>query len=302
MNIKHADRKWVWASSLLTIALIVYAIFYPPVLKTAAADKAVAKVNGVNISSTQLYEAMLAGGGAQTLDSLISNEIINQEGKKAGLQVTEADINEELASVKGSYGSEDEFQQALTSYGMTLNDLKKSMQSQVLLKKILMPQVTITDEEIKKYYNDNLESLKAPEQVQASHISVNTKEDADAILASLKAGGDFAAIAKEKSLDTATKDKGGDLGYMSSEKLEQAEEASVFALPVGGISDAIKTSTGYDIMKVTDHKPASTPTLNEKKEDIKKSLTQQKLATLSSTWLQQKRSESTVENYLTTKA
>ncbi|KRE49173.1 peptidylprolyl isomerase [Paenibacillus sp. Soil724D2] len=301
MNTKKADYKWVWVSSLLMISLLVYVTIYPPVSKNES-EKTVAKVNGVSISSTQLYEAMVASGGEQTLDSLITTELVSQEGQKAGIQITDADLNSEITSIQSSYSSEDEFQQALTSYGMTLDDLKNNLKTQVLLKKILAPQVTVSDDEIKQYYDDNLESLKVPEQVQASHISVATKEEADAILAELKNGGDFATLAKEKSVDTATKDKGGELGYFSSGKKEQAVETSACALDVGAISKAVQTSTGYDIIKVTDHKAASTPTLDEKKEEIKQTLTDQKITALSSTWLEQKKSESTVENYLTKNA
>ncbi|MBD0384017.1 peptidyl-prolyl cis-trans isomerase [Paenibacillus sedimenti] len=301
MNIKQADRKWVWVSTFLIIALTVYAIFFPPVLKNANAgtEKAVAKVNGVSISTTQFYEAMVASGGEQTLDSLISDELINQEAKKAGIQVTEDDINNEIAAIKKSFATEDEFQQTLTSYGMSLDDLKKNMQTQVVLKKILEPQVTITDEQIKQYYDENLESLKTPEQVQASHISVATKEEADAIAAELKNGGDFAALAKEKSMDTATKDKGGDLGYVTSGSMDSTLETAAFALETGTTSDPVQTANGYDIIRVTDRKAASTPTLDEKKEEIKQTLINQQISTLSSAWLSQKKAESTIENYLT---
>ncbi|OPH59450.1 hypothetical protein BC351_21350 [Paenibacillus ferrarius] len=292
--------KWKWVSTLLVLIMIAYVLVYPPLKKTDEA--AVAKVNGVAISKTQLYDAMVGSGGQQTLDTLISEELINQESQKSGVQVTDDDIQAEISKIQGSYGSDTEFQQALTSYGMTLDDLKKNMKSQVLLKKILAPQVTITDDEIKKYYDDNLESLKNPEQVQASHISVATKEEADAILADLKNGGDFAAIAKEKSLDTATKDKGGTLGYIDKGSMDPTFETAVFALGTGATSEAVKTSTGYDIIKVTDHKAASTPTLEEKTKDIKQTLTDEKLSTLASTWLDEQKTKSTVENYLKTKA
>lgn len=296
-----SNRTWKWVSALLVLSFIAYIAFYPPMKKTAqsaAAAEAVAKVNGVTINSDQLYQAMLASGGAQTLDSLISEELINQEGQKDGVQVTDEDIEKEVTSVKGSYGSDAEFQQALTSYGMTIDDLKKSMKSQVLLKKILAPQVKITDDDIKKYYDENLETLKVPEQIQASHISVATKEEADAILAELKNGGDFATLAKNKSLDTATKDNAGSLGYISSGNMDEAFDTAAFALKAGETSGAVKTSTGYDIIKVTDRKAAYTPTMEEKKEDIKTAITTQQLASLSTTWLQEKKSQSTVENYL----
>ncbi|NOU84306.1 peptidylprolyl isomerase [Paenibacillus sp. LMG 31460] len=299
---KHisANRTWKWVSSLLLLSLIAYLIVYPPLKKTdpTSAAVAVAKVNGVNISRDQLYEAMLVSGGEQTLDTLITEELINQEGQKTGVQITDEDIQQEISLIQGSYSSNDEFQQALTSYGMTLDDLKKNMKTQVLLKKILEPQVTISDDEIKQYYDENIESLKVPEQIQASHISVTTKEEADAILAELKKGTDFATLAKDKSLDTATKDTAGALGYISSGNMEETFDTAAFALAVGETSSAVQTSTGYDIIKVTDHKAAYTPTMEEKKEDIKTTLTNQKLSTLSSTWLQEKKSQSTVENYL----
>ncbi|MDR6882922.1 peptidyl-prolyl cis-trans isomerase [Bacillus sp. 3255] len=297
---KKSNRTWQWVSAVLLLGLITYIAIYPPVKHNgqAAATDPVAKVNGVSISSDQLYQAMLTSGGEQTLDSLISEELINQEGQKAGIQVTDEDIEKEIASVQGSYGSEAEFQQALTSYGMTIDDLKKSMKSQVLLKKILKPQVTITDDEIKKYYDENLETLKTPEQIQASHITVATKEEADAILAELKNGSDFAALAKSKSTDTATKDNGGSLGYIASGTMDEAFDTAAFALKAGETSGAVQTSSGYDIIKVTDRKAAATPTLDEKKEEIKSAITTQKLASLSTTWLQEKKSQSTVENYL----
>lgn len=296
MNSKN-NRKWVWTSSVLLVSLIAYASIFPPVSKNDAA-KAVAKVNGVEISTTKLYDALIASGGAQTLDSMITEELINQEGKKAGIQITDADITNEIQTIKASYSSEDEFNKALTNYGMTQDDLKKNMQSQVMLKKILEPQVAITDDEIKKYYDDNLESLKVPAQVKASHISVATEAEANAILMKLKSGGDFAALAKESSTDTATKDKGGDLGYISAGQVDPALEAAAFALEPGGLSSAVQTATGYDVIKVTDHKAASTPTLADKTTTIKQTLVDQKISTLSQTWLEQKKSEAKIENNL----
>jgi foldase protein PrsA len=297
MNNKNS-RKWILTSSVLLVGFIAYASIFPPTSKADDAAKAVATVNGVSISKTQLYDAMVTGGGAQTLDSMITEELINQEGKKAGVTITEDDITNEIQSIKSTYASEDEFNQALTNYGMTQDDLKKSMKSQVMLKKILTPQVTVTDDEIKKYYDENLESLKVPAQVQISHIAVATKEAADALLAKLKSGGDFVALAKESSIDTATKDKGGDLGFISAGQVDPVIEAAAFSLQKGGLSDVIQTSTGYAIIKVTDQKAASTPTLADKTATIKQTLTDQKLSTLSQTWVEQKKSEAKIENTL----
>ena len=294
-------RIWMITTIALFVILVAYIVMNPPGSKgSAAAEETVAKINDVSISKTQLYDAMLAGGGVQTLDSLISQELIRQEGTKAGIQVTEADLEQEMQTVRSSFASEEEFQQALATYGMTEESLKKEMNTQVQLRKLLEPQVTVTDEEIKKYYDENLEMLKTPEQVKASHILVATKEEADAILAQVKNGSDFAALAQEKSLDEGSKANGGDLGYFGRGEMEEAFETAAFAGEPGSLSDVVQTTHGYHVIKVTDKKAAQTPTLEEKKEDIRKQLVDTQISTITSTWMQEKRSQAKIENYLDT--
>ncbi|TBL76031.1 peptidyl-prolyl cis-trans isomerase [Paenibacillus thalictri] len=291
-----ANPMWIWLSGILLVGLVTYIVIYPPAHTN---NQPVAKVNGVNITEQQLYTAMLKGGGQQMLDTLITDELISQEAKKAGVQVTDSDMDEEMSSVKGSFSSDEEFQQALASYGMTIDDLKDNMKSQVMLKKILAPQVTISDDDIKKYYDENLATLKVPEQVKASHITVATKDAADTILADLKKGGDFAAAAQKNSTDASTKDKGGDLGYISAGKMGDAFDKAAFALTAGAISDVVQTDNGYEIIKVSERKQAYTPTLEEKKADIQKSLKNDKISELSSSWMDEKKSAASIENYLT---
>ncbi|MFC0213384.1 peptidyl-prolyl cis-trans isomerase [Paenibacillus chartarius] len=295
-----ASRKWMIISSILLILLVVYVIAYPPMNRSASEDnsQAVAKVNGVTITSKQLYDNMVSGGGAQALDNMITNEIVSQEGAKAGVQVTGDDISKELESIIQQTGGEVQFQQVLESYGMTVDDLKQNLKYQVTLKKILEPQVQITDDQIKSYYNQNLESLKTPEQVKAAHIVAATKEEADAILADLKNGADFAAVAKEKSSDTSTKENGGDLGYVSKGQGEEAFDTAAFALQAGGLSDVVQTSSGYEVIKVSERKAASTPTLEEKKQEIHDTLLNEQISTMSSAWISEKTSAAQIEKYL----
>ncbi|NHN31299.1 peptidylprolyl isomerase [Paenibacillus agricola] len=295
MNTQVTNRKWIVVSAFLMICLIAYIIWFPPGQKNG---ETVAKVNGVSLSTNQLYDVMLASSGEQMLDTMITDELIKQESEKTGIQITETDINDQIAIIKSSFPSEEEFQQALSQYGMTLDNLKNSIKSDVLLNKIMKPQITISDDDIKTYYDGNLEALKIPEQVKASRISVATKEEADAIVADLKNGADFAAIAQAKSLDTESKDKGGDLGYVMRGSMEPVFEDAVFALKAGQISDAVQTDSGYDIITVADHKDAYTPSLEEKKEEITKKLSDEKAVELSATWLEQKKSEATVEKFL----
>lgn len=292
---RSPSRIWMYTTFVLFIALIAYVIAVPP---GKSSDEIVAKVNGVSISKSALYDALVAAGGTQTLDSMISEELVKQESDKAGIQITDADLEKEMADIKKSFSSEEEFQAALTQYNMTLEKLKADMTVQVQLRKLLEPQVKVTDDDVKKYYDENLESLKTPEQVRASHILVATKEEAETVLADLKKGGDFATIAKEKSQDPGSKEQGGDLDFFSKGMMEEPFEAAAFALKVGELSSVVETSNGFHVIKLTDHKDAVTPTLDEKKEDIRETLVTEQISTLSSTWIQEKTAAASIETFL----
>ncbi|SFL23243.1 foldase protein PrsA [Paenibacillus sp. 1_12] len=292
---KKANFKWIISILLLLVVFITYVFLYPPVSK----GESIAKVNGISIAKEQLYNAVMEADGKKALQNLIDQELIQQEAQKAGVHVEQTEIDSALESTKGQFSTEDEFNQALDNYGMTLASLKQNLQTQLTIEKILEPQVTVTDDEIKKYYDENLETLKTPEQVKASHILVATKEEAEAILQELKNGGDFSAIAQEKSLDTATKSQGGDLNYFAKGEMEEPFETAAFKLEIGALSDVIQSTNGFHIIKVADHKQAYTPTLEEKKEEIRKTVTKEKISTLATSWLEEKKSGASIENYLT---
>ncbi|TNJ67350.1 peptidylprolyl isomerase [Paenibacillus hemerocallicola] len=263
-------------------------------------DTVVATVNGVEIGKQQLFDELIRNGGAQVLNNLINEELVKQEADKAGVQVTDADLNKELDSFKKSLSlsSDEEFDMMLMQYGMTKDELKKQMPMQVRLRKLLEPKTDVTEEEMKKYYDENKEMLATPEQVKASHILVSTKEESEAILAQLNTGADFAQLAKEKSIDPGSKDNGGDLSYFAKGKMVKEFEDAAFTLPVGQISNVVQTEHGFHIIKVTDKKAAVTPTFEEKKNEIRETLVMQEVQELSNTWMQEVAGKANVTNTL----
>ncbi len=257
-----------------------------------------AKVNGVTIGKDKLYDALVAANGLETLDKLINNELVRQAAEKQGIEVSEEEIDKEMESIRQSFATEEEFESTLAMYGMTLEGLKNDMSTQVQLRKMFEPQVKVSDEEIQKYYNENLETLKTPEQVKASHILSATKSEAEVILTELKAGADFAATAKEKSTDTATKDNGGELEMFAKGDNEEVIDNAVFALELGGLSGVVEASDGFHIYRLTERQAAITPTLEEKKEEIRESLTTEQISALSTDWMTEQQSTADIENFL----
>ncbi|ETT63358.1 MULTISPECIES: peptidylprolyl isomerase [Paenibacillus] len=292
-------KGWMIASLVLAAALIVVLIVQP--FKKDDSKIAVASVNGTDITKAQLYDKLVEAGGESTLQNLITTTLVGQEAKKANIKVTDADINEEIENLKTQFGGEEALNNALQQSSMTIEDLKKQMPLQVEIRKLVEPKVTVTDDEISKYFEENKAKYNQEEEVRASHILVKTKEEADAIVKQLKEGGDFAALAKEKSADTGSKDKGGDLDFFKRGDMVAEFSDAAFKLKVGETSGAVKSDYGYHIIKVTDRKEAKEYTLAEKKDEIKKTLMSQKVSEMSATWLADLNKNAKITNTLTDK-
>lgn len=298
MRQQKQNKMWMVTSLVLLVLLAGVSIF-AFTKDGKSGDEVIASVNGVNIAKSELFDQLILNGGSQILDTMITEELVKQEAEKAGFKVTEADLEQELASFKKGFNSEDEFNMLLMQSGMTLDDVKnKFMPMQARLKKLLGPQATITDDDTKKYYEENKAMMATPEQVKASHILVATKEESEAILAQLKGGADFATLAKEKSTDPGSKDKGGDLDYFGKGMMVKEFEDSAFSLAVGEMSGVVQTSHGFHIIKVTDKKAAATPTYDQKKDDIKEELLNQKIQELSGPWMEEIKGKAKIENKL----
>jgi peptidyl-prolyl cis-trans isomerase D len=146
----------------------------------------------------------------------------------------------------------------------------------------LRAKVTVTGQQIERSYNDNIQQYSTPEQVRASHILIKStgkaeddeaaKKKAEELLAKVKAGGDFADLAKKNSQDEGSAAKGGDLDFFPRGQMVAEFDKVAFALPPGQISDLVKSQFGYHIIKVTDKRPATTKTLAEVRTQIEDQL------------------------------
>ncbi len=288
------NQKWMIATIILLVIFVIYMFFFPPV---QGSKEALAEVNGVTISKDQLYESLYISGGEQALQVLIENELIRQEAEEAGVTIQDEDIEQEIETVKQGFSSAEEFNEALTYYGMTLDGMKADLAVQLKMKKILEPEITITEEHIQQYYNENLETLKTPEEIKASHIVLATKEEADKVLADLRNGADFAEVAKEKSLDTMSKEVGGNLDFITRGSRDELFDTAAFALEMGKLSEVVETSEGFHIIKVMARNTEIIPTLEEKADEIRELLINEEVTTLSSAWMEEIQAKSTIKLY-----
>ena len=106
------------------------------------------------------------------------------------------------------------------------------------------------------------------QEVSARHILVENEDEAKKIAADLKKGGDFAAIAKEKSKDPGSKDQGGDLGFFSKDQMVPEFAEAAFKLDKGQISDPVKSQFGWHVIRVDDKRAKQPPTFDQVKDQI----------------------------------
>lgn len=297
---KRSDKTalvWMVISGILLVLLIVVAVANPFAKKGDGLSDAVAKVNGVKITKAQLYEEMYENGGSSLLQNLIVKELIRQETAKLNITVTEADIDAEIERhAKTNDLTAEELEQMFSIYyGISGKAFRDEMAQQLKLRLILADHINVTDEQVRQYYDEHLDEYKDPEQVRASHIIVDTEEEALEIIAQLKNGADFAELAKERSGDGAAA-IGGDLGYFTYDEMTESFSEVVFAMEVGTFTEVpVKTEFGYHVILNTDHQAESTIPFEDVKEKIAYMLEDQALTEVLADWFAELEQNSDIE-------
>ncbi len=224
----------------------------------------------------------------QILDNMITTKVIEQKAKELKLLPDESklksDMDKKIDDIKKQNfkGDTSQFDAALKAQGFTEESFKTMFLAQLKTQAIetnisnyLAKSVKVTDKQIKDYYNANKDKYtEQPDKMHLAHILVKTKDEAQKVKARLDKGEDFAKVAKEVSQDTATKDKGGDLGFVNynDSGYDAQFMAGAKALKEGAISDPVQSSFGYHIIKCIKKQEYPVKDFNKVKDDIKKQL------------------------------
>lgn len=232
----------------------------------------VATVNGEGISEETLYEVLMDQYGSDTLSSLITEEIIRQEISKEEIDIAQEEIDEEMQAYEEYYGGEDLFLETLETNGVEISEVESDIEIYLATNQLLKNRITLTDEEIESYFEENKDSYTQQEEVEASHILVEDEKTAKEVAEKLSAGETFAELVEAYSTDEATIDSGGNLGYFSKEDMEEAFGEAVFSMDIDEISEPVETSHGYHIIKVTDKVAEQEAVFEDVKEEIEQTL------------------------------
>jgi peptidyl-prolyl cis-trans isomerase C len=308
---KNMIKSRVLGFSMIVIALCTMAMVSVALgedRKSQPADKA-AIVNGVPIERAEfdgellmVQKAFLGYGKPITvnqaaslqkevLESMVRREILYQESRKSAIKPDENAVDKELKALRQQFPDEAEYKSELSRRNITEEILRSRMERnsavQQYVERQFAAKVTVTDSDTVSYYEGHLDLFKQPLQVRVSHILIRTdpawdearkqeaRRKAEQIMKELKAGKDFAALARDQS-DSPTRTNGGDLGYIKAAQLEKQFQSAVLALKPGETSDVISAEYGFHIFKLTDKKPETVLAYENVKEKIQQLLREEK--------------------------
>ncbi|MCX7826274.1 MAG: peptidylprolyl isomerase [Verrucomicrobiae bacterium] len=266
-------------------------------------DEPVATVNGRPITRKQLDEVsandlrMLEAQGhqkltpeqrlgyeRQMLNKLIDQELLVQAASTVQVADLDKKVEAQLAEIKSKFPSEQVFNEQVAKAGRTPQQVQNDIRQIVMLREFIQQQfaskVTITDEQVKKFYDENPTYFVRPAMVRASHILVSVPADATEDVKKAKraaidkarervtrGGEDFAKVAAEVS-DCPSKENGGDLNFFAPGQMVPEFDKVAFALKPGELSEVVTTQFGYHIIKQTGAQPEEKRSLDSMKDKI----------------------------------
>jgi parvulin-like peptidyl-prolyl isomerase len=270
----------------------------------------VATVNGEEISADDFNKEIgkIVASGAvsprvlgtiteKLVDRMIDRKLVDQAIAKAGVTITEADIDAKLKEVRDEYlraqqamGGAGTFEEMLAKMGVSDRELRESIAQAIGIERLLKMRglKTPTAEEVRAFYDANPEMFEQPEQVRARHILIKVESDEDKEWAEAKKkiegvrkrltakGADFAAIARETSDDLGSRERGGDLGYFGKGQMVPEFEKAAFALKKDEISAPVRSSFGWHVIQQLDYKAEGTMKFEEVSEQLTKRLEAQR--------------------------
>jgi foldase protein PrsA len=225
--------------------------------------------------NTEEGQNYLAEAQDQVLQGMIDGVLIEQAAASLGLALADADLESQIEADIAAGGGQAAFDEWLAATGQSREDYKQMLRQSLLSQRVM----------------ESVTSGVGPtaEQVHARHIVLDSPEAAQQIIDMLNQGADFATLAREHSLDLATRDNGGDLGWFPRGLVAPELESAAFALQPGQVSGPVLLSDGVHLLQVVERE-AARPLSPEEQLDLKLVLFEE--------WLARQRAAAVIERFV----
>ena len=242
----------------------------------------------------QQAEQRFAEREKDLLRDLVDQQLLLQKGKDLGI-TADTETIKRLDEMRKQMSLEtmEDLEKAAQQQGVSFEDFKQNVRNGIITQMVISREVgsriSLTQEEVQKFYQEHQAELGTAEQVRLSEIMVSTEKAGDdpaaltaaeqkaqQLLEQVRGGANFEEVAKQSS-DAPTAPQGGDLGYFKRGMLARQLEDKAFAMKVGEVSDVVRTRQGFLVLKVTQHQEAGVPPLKQVEPRIQEAVYLQKL-------------------------
>lgn len=182
-------------------------------------------------------------------------------------------------------------------YVAKIDEFKKMTLISLVLQKEVEEKAIVSDAEVKAFFDKNEEKFRIGTEIKASHILVETEDEATSIIDKLNNGEKFGKLAKAHSKDKGSAEKGGDLGFFGRGKMVPEFERAVLSLKVGELSAPVKTRFGFHVIKLADIKEGDPANFEQSKASIQKQIVSLKRKELFDSYVETLKSSGNVETY-----
>jgi len=251
--------------------------------KARQAAEEEAKTECQNRCTPEQLQIAIEDRQKNTLRDLVDQSLLVQRAKDMGVSV-EPELIKRLDAIRteNKLASMEELEKAVSGQGMNWEDFKSNIRSTLLTQRVISSEVgshvTISDEEVTKYYEAHKSEFVRPEQVALREIVISTegkkpedlpdlKKKAETALKRVQDGEDFGAIAKRLS-DGSTKSQGGFLGIYKRGELSKELEDKVFKMKRNELTEVMETKQGFLVLQVLEHYDEGEQALAKVKNEI----------------------------------
>ena len=236
--------------------------------------------------------------------NIIDWAIIRQNAKRGIKDVPVKDVEDAFEDMVKQQGGIEQFYKRYNLSAKDNANVKKDLEQNIKIQRFLSDLTKDTpkptDEEIKEYYNNNVDRFVNPEQIHAAHIvkevnpatAMTTYNEMKEVRQKLLNGADFATTAKQFS---SCRDNGGDLGFFPKGKMVEEFDVVVFSMQVGEISPIFQTQYGYHIATVLGKKEPTPKSIEDSKEEIIDNLWTQKKDERIAEWVDEKKKTAEIQ-------
>jgi peptidyl-prolyl cis-trans isomerase SurA len=312
-------------------------------LRAEILEQVIVKVNGDILTKSELEQRQVAAlrarnRGAATLDlkndaelkklldevtpqiivDTIDEILIMQQGKERGYRLTDEQFKSIVERIRKENKLEDDqqFEAALKQEGITMADLRKSMERQMVVSRVqtdAVGRISVTEEEARQYYEGHKGEFAVPASLTLREVLIevptsgtgvqalfnvasdeDAKRKAETLRAEAVAGADFATLATEQSA-APSKANGGLIGPLSRDELQPVLQKLIDPLEVGGVTEVVRMQRGYQFFKLESLTPSATKPFDQAREDIVNKVYAQRRAVEFRKYLQRLRGQAIIE-------